>query len=114
MRILNHSSIYPQLIQDYTEILQYLKDAQYEVGPIVESQKADNVSGEAYSLAYPIQGLLKYHGMFDPMERIAYFPSISLNNNAISSITYLKFDPHLQQDKFILNGIDVMYCSVLN
>ena len=45
-------------------------------------------------MAYPIQGLLKYHGLSDPLQRIAYFPSISLCNDAIMTITYCKFSPN--------------------
>ncbi|TFG17885.1 MAG: hypothetical protein EU530_09995 [Promethearchaeota archaeon] len=106
MNIHNLSSIYPRLVQDYQEILLKLIQTQYIIESIPEPQKAEKISGEAFSLAHPIQGLLKYHGMFDPVNRIAFFPSISLNNGAISTITYLKFDPYLTQDKLILNGVE--------
>ena len=55
-------------------------------------------------MAYPIQGLLKYHGLSDPLQRIAYFPSISLCNDAIMTITYCKFFPQRDHDTFIING----------
>ena len=58
-----------------------------------------NHSGEAYALAYPIQGLLKYHGLSDTHHRLAFIPSISLNNDVATSITYVKFD-----EKFIDNN----------
>ncbi len=106
MNIYNLSSIYPRLLQDYQEILQKLIQAEYCIESIPEQQKAEKISGEAFSLAHPIQGLLKYHGMFDPVNRIAFFPSISFNNGAISTITYLNFDPHLTRDKLILNGVE--------
>ena len=106
MHIPNHSSIYPQLIHDYEETITILKEAGYFLDPILQPLPADNTSGEAYSVAFPIQGLLKYHGMFDPLKRIAFFPSISLNNAAISTVTYLKFDPNLSRDMFILNGVE--------
>ncbi|MHA1453880.1 MAG: hypothetical protein ACTSRD_13545, partial [Promethearchaeota archaeon] len=106
MNIHNLSSIYPQLNQDYHEILQTLIHSKYVIESIPQSQKVENISGEAFSLAHPIQGLLKYHGMFNPVKRIAFFPSISLNNGAFSTITYLKFDSHLSRDIFVLNGIE--------
>ena len=60
--------------------------------------------GRAAAKAYSIQGILKYHGMTDWNWRIAYLPSISVNNNAAYSITYVEFDPKLEQDTVLING----------
>jgi diphosphomevalonate decarboxylase len=104
MNIRNKSLTIRQLLDDYEEILHYIKDMGYKIDPILKPRAADNDSGEAYVIAYPIQGLLKYHGMYDLSERIAYFPSISMNNDSITTISYLRFDPSLNCDIFILNG----------
>lgn len=89
----------------YDEILTYLT----EQGNIIEDlpKHLDFIkdSGEAFSKAYPIQGILKYHGFVGPPEnRIAYFPSISLNNDCAYTISYVKLDNTLKQDKIMING----------
>lgn len=101
-----YAPIFPQLKQDYEEIYRFLKKSDYQIDPIPKYKPADNNSGEVIVSAYPIQGLLKYHGMADPQTRIAMFPSISLNNGAFQTITYLKFDPRMSRDKLVLDGID--------
>ncbi|MCP4761873.1 MAG: hypothetical protein GY870_08825 [archaeon] len=72
-----------------------------------EKKKAENTKGEAFSIAYPIQGLLKYHGMSNIEHRTAFFPSLSLNNDSVYTITYLKFDDKFEIDRFILNGVEL-------
>ena len=52
----------------------------------------------AAARAYPMQGILKYHGLYDWAQRIAYLPSISLNSDAASTITYVEFDPTAAHD----------------
>jgi len=101
-----HTPIFQQLNQDYQDILDYLIKIGYTIDPITIDHKSQFDFGEAYSIAYPIQGLLKYHGMVDPSERIAMFPSISLNNGAFFTITYLKFDQKFPRDRFYLNGLE--------
>jgi diphosphomevalonate decarboxylase len=54
--------------------------------------------GQAAARAYPMQGVLKYHGLSDWERRIAYLPSISVNNSAAHTITHVAFDPSLPAD----------------
>jgi len=63
-----------------------------------------NSRGVAAARAYPIQGILKYHGMSDWDWRIAYLPSISLNNDAAYTLTRVAFDPALFTDQVTING----------
>jgi phosphomevalonate decarboxylase len=44
-------------------------------------------AGKASAVAYPIQGLVKYHGLRDPVRRIPYHDSISLCTGPIHSHT---------------------------
>ncbi|MHA1753870.1 MAG: diphosphomevalonate/mevalonate 3,5-bisphosphate decarboxylase family protein [Candidatus Helarchaeota archaeon] len=97
-------SFIKKLELDYQKIYNYLKKNQYFNYEIPKSHRGINKSGEAYSIAYPIQGLLKYHGLADIKERIAYFPSISLNNGSGFTVSYLKFSPNLKKDIAYLNG----------
>jgi len=59
--------------------------------------------GAAAARAYPIQGILKYHGMSDWDWRIAYLPSISLNNDAAYTLTRVVYDPALDADQVTIN-----------
>ncbi len=61
-------------------------------------------AGIAAARAYPIQGVLKYHGMADWQWRTAYLPSISVNNDAAYSLTLVEFDPARQDDQVTING----------
>jgi diphosphomevalonate decarboxylase len=60
--------------------------------------------GAGAARAYPMQGVLKYHGMTDWVWRIAYLPSVSINNDAAYSLTLVEFDPHLEQDTAVIGG----------
>ncbi|MHA1584779.1 MAG: GHMP kinase, partial [Promethearchaeota archaeon] len=93
--------------QDYQEIMKHLSQNKYIFQFFPDSIPAVHDSGEAFSIAYPIQGLLKYHGMVDKDLRIAYFPSISLNNDSVETITYIKFDHQFNEDRVILNGKEI-------
>jgi diphosphomevalonate decarboxylase len=97
-------SISSQLKRDYNEILKILVRKGYEFDEIPQNKAAKNNEGESFALAHPIQGLLKYHGFADTQEQIAYFPSISLNNGKLYSVSYLKFDKKLKNDAVFLNG----------
>lgn len=94
-----------QLKQNHEEILHFLKENGYDFRDLPIKRDADREKGESYAIAYPIQGMLKYHGMINTEHRIAFFPSISINNDSVFTITYLKLDPQLGNDAFILNGI---------
>jgi phosphomevalonate decarboxylase len=65
---------------------------------------AGNPTGEAAAKAYPIQGILKYHGLADWRWRTAYLPSISVNNDAAYSLTWVRFDPDLAEDEVFIGG----------
>ena len=94
-------SIQSQLANDNEEIKNYIEKSGYLIDPWPESLTAIHLEGEALAIAYPIQGLLKYHGMADVNRRIAYFPSISLNNGVCSTQTYIKLSTSLKADQLI-------------
>ncbi|MHA1669576.1 MAG: diphosphomevalonate/mevalonate 3,5-bisphosphate decarboxylase family protein [Promethearchaeota archaeon] len=94
-----------KLKKDHYEILQYLIKEGYAVEDLPKSLIAKKNVGEAITLAYPIQGILKYHGFANADDRIAYFPSISLNNACMHTVTYLNFSKSLTEDTVILEGV---------
>jgi diphosphomevalonate decarboxylase len=61
--------------------------------------------GTAAARAYPMQGVLKYHGMSDWDQRIAFLPSISVNNGAAQTVTVVAFDPSLTADVVEIGGL---------
>lgn len=74
------------------------------IEPYPSSLPPGDPCGAAAARAYPIQGILKYHGMADWDLRTAYMPSISVNNDAAYTLTWVRFDPRLTQDEAIING----------
>ncbi|TFF89515.1 MAG: GHMP kinase [Promethearchaeota archaeon] len=98
------NSILNKLEMDNKEILDFVKNNSYSIPRLPKVLKAKNDVGDSFSIAYSIQGILKYHGLTDWNQRIAYFPSISVNNNSVFTITYLKFDDQIKKDKAYLNG----------
>ncbi|MDW8233838.1 MAG: GHMP kinase [Roseiflexaceae bacterium] len=60
--------------------------------------------GAAAAVAYPMQGVLKYHGLCDWDYRIAFLPSVSLCNDAGHTLTLVEFDPALTADYVTING----------
>lgn len=66
---------------------------------------AARTRGVAAALAYPMQGVLKYHGMSDWDYRIAYLPSISLCNDAGYTLTLVEFDPEFAADSATIGGL---------
>ncbi|MHA1491707.1 MAG: GHMP kinase [Promethearchaeota archaeon] len=96
-----------QLKKDHDEILDYLIKKEYIIQSLPKNPKVKKDHGEALALAYPIQGVLKYHGYANLEHRIAYFPSISFNNNCGFTVSYLKFDKKLKKDLAFLNGEQV-------
>jgi phosphomevalonate decarboxylase len=48
------------------------------------------MKGKASAIAYPIQGLVKYHGLKDPVRRIPYHDSISVCTGPIHTHTTLQ------------------------
>jgi phosphomevalonate decarboxylase len=88
----------------HAKILEALKSdgIVFEDYPRVE--KTGKPKGVAAAKAYPIQGILKYHGMTDWDWRISYLPSISVNNDAAYSVTMVEFDPQFDRDMVIIGG----------
>lgn len=69
------------------------------------SLPAARLHGRAAGRAYPMQGVLKYHGLSDWQQRIAFLPSISLNNSAAHTTTYVEFDPTFAADSASIGGV---------
>ncbi len=65
---------------------------------------AGNPRGRAAARAFPMQGVLKYHGLADWAYRTAFLPSISINNGAAHTTTYVEFDPALPADEATIGG----------
>lgn len=59
---------------------------------------------KATAKAHPIQGLIKYHGLKDPVLRIPFHDSISVCANALSTVTTVEADDELKEDSIIVNG----------
>jgi diphosphomevalonate decarboxylase len=74
------------------------------VAPYPTQLPALRERGRAAAQAYPMQGVLKYHGLADWQQRIAFLPSISLNNDAARTVTLVEFDPTLAADSATLGG----------
>ncbi len=85
-------------------ILEALQAHGIAIEPYPRQPLQGRPSGAAAAKAYPIQGILKYHGLADWRLRIAYLPSISVNNDAAYTLTWVAFDPHLAEDEVIING----------
>lgn len=57
--------------------------------------------------AHPIQGLIKYHGLVDPIRRIPFHDSISICAEAMKTTTTVETDSHLTEDEITINGINL-------
>ena len=93
-----------RLKSDYEDIINYLEKNDYHIEEIPSIRDAVKKTGNAFSIAYAIQGVLKYHGLIDKENRIPYFSSISFNNGSVFTLTYLDFNETLDEDKYFLNG----------
>ncbi|MFC4988161.1 phosphomevalonate decarboxylase MvaD [Saliphagus infecundisoli] len=58
---------------------------------------------KATAVAHPIQGLVKYHGMRDPVERLPYHDSISVCTAPSRTTTTVEFGSS-DEDRFIVDG----------
>ncbi len=87
-----------------TAIRTRLAELNLQIEAWPQTLTAGNPSGVAAARAYPMQGILKYHGMTDWDYRIAYLPTISLNSDAAETITLVEFDPALEEDMLFFNG----------
>ncbi|MDQ2072777.1 phosphomevalonate decarboxylase MvaD [Haloarcula sp. NS06] len=59
---------------------------------------------KATAKAYPIQGLVKYHGMRDEELRLPYHDSISVCTAPSHSKTTAAFDPDREEDVYVIDG----------
>lgn len=88
----------------HERILADLRRYRLEPPPVPVPPPA-RTQGIAAARAYPMQGVLKYHGLSDWAQRIAFLPSISLNNAAAHTTTIVEFDPALPEDVVIIGGV---------
>ncbi len=56
------------------------------------------------AVAHPIQGLIKYHGLKDPVKRIPFHDSISVCEGTLTSTTTVEAKPSLVRDTYRING----------
>ncbi len=94
----------PAMQAAHAQILAALVRHGVVVAPYPRQLPPANERGVAAARAYPMQGVLKYHGLSDWTHRIAYLPSISLNNDAAHTVTLVEFDPALSTDEATLGG----------
>ena len=59
---------------------------------------------KATAMAHPIQGLIKYHGMRDEIERLPYHDSISLCTAPSHTRTTVEFSMDYDEDTFVVDG----------
>jgi len=59
---------------------------------------------KATATAHPIQGLIKYHGLSDPILRIPFHDSISVCAGALVTTTTVETDPEIGDDSIVVNG----------
>jgi len=59
---------------------------------------------KATALAHPIQGLVKYHGMRDHVERLPYHDSISVCTAPSHTKTTVEFDLDYDEDTYVVDG----------
>jgi len=59
---------------------------------------------KATAIAHPIQGLIKYHGLRIPKQRIPYHDSISVCIKALKTTTTVEASNELEQNEMMING----------
>jgi len=59
---------------------------------------------KATAIAHPIQGLIKYHGLKKPKQRIPYHDSISVCIQALATTTTVEASGSLKKDDVVING----------
>ena len=94
-----------RLAADHAWIEACLAQRGFQVPPYPALSAGGAPQGRAAARAYPIQGILKYHGLADWRLRTAYLPSISVNNDAAQTLTMVQFDPSLAADQVTINRV---------
>lgn len=87
-----------QMQQGYHDVLAALATHNVAVPAYPDVLPPARARHGAAAKAYPMQGILKYHGLSDWDYRIAYLSSISLNSDAAHTVTYVEFVPELATD----------------
>jgi phosphomevalonate decarboxylase len=59
---------------------------------------------KATAVAHPIQGLIKYHGLKNPRQRIPYHDSISVCIQALTTVTTVEASDALRKNEIMING----------
>ena len=59
---------------------------------------------KATAVAHPIQGLIKYHGLKKPEQRIPYHDSISVCIEALTTMTTVEASDELAGNEMVING----------
>ncbi len=59
---------------------------------------------KATAIAHPIQGLVKYHGMRDELERLPYHDSISVCTAPSNTRTTVEFSMDYDEDVYVVDG----------
>ncbi len=90
---------------DHQKILNLLAGYGFEIEEYPDLCGQGKPDGAAAARAYPIQGVLKYHGMTDWEWRTTFLPSISVNNDAGYSLTLVEFSAARTADDVTINGI---------
>ncbi len=99
------AELIPAMQAAHERILAALMREGVTVQPYPRHLPPANERGVAAAQAYPMQGVLKYHGLADWTYRIAYLPSISVNNDAARTVTLVQFDPSLATDEATIGGM---------
>jgi diphosphomevalonate decarboxylase len=98
------ADLVPEMAAANARILAALAEHDIPLQPFPTQLPAPNARGVAAARAYPMQGVLKYHGLADWRLRTAFLPSISVNNDAAATVTIVEFDPSLAADEATLGG----------
>lgn len=92
------------MIAGHHQLLHTLTSTGLHPQPYPTALPPGNPAGVAAARAFPMQGILKYHGLSDWNQRIAFLPSVSVCNDAGYTLTYVAFEPTLAHDHVIIGG----------
>ena len=85
------NDINTELKKQYLEILKEIKK-EYKLEKYPNNFTPNINNKKITAKAYPIQGILKYHGMPDWDLRTAYFSSVSFANDCAYTLTTINFN----------------------
>jgi diphosphomevalonate decarboxylase len=93
-----------QMRADHEQLLAALRARNLGFDEYPQFEQRGNEHGVGAARAFPMQGVLKYHGMSDWDWRIAFLPSVSLCNDAGETLTHVAFAPDLPADEVVIGG----------